>query len=73
MEQKHIEILEALLKRPYLTAEERETLSALIQDRTDDKAGEIELDLSAVDRAGPDADGIRLCVDFGTAMSKAWA
>jgi hypothetical protein len=33
----------------------------------------IELDLSAFDRIGPNADRIRLCLDFGTAMSKAWA
>lgn len=73
MEKKQIEVLEALLKRPDLSAVERETLNALILESASDKTGEIELDLSALDRASPDADAIRLCVDFGTAMSKAWA
>jgi hypothetical protein len=73
MDNKLIAVVESLLKRPDLTTEERTTLRELIHDPSIEKATDIELDLSAYDRAGPDPDEIRLCLDFGTAMSKAWA
>ena len=73
MKKKQIEVLGTLLKRSDLTAEQRETLHQIIQDGSEDTDEEIELDLSAFDRDGPDPDRIRLCLDFGTAMSKAWA
>ncbi len=36
-------------------------------------ARKAELDLSSLRRESPSEETIRLCIDFGTAMSKAWA
>jgi hypothetical protein len=36
-------------------------------------APEIVLDLSSLQGQGPSEEALRLCIDFGTAMSKAWA
>ena len=71
MDKKQIHSLESLLRRRDLTAGERETLNQLIRGSA--STGTIELDLSALKRSGPKATAIRLCLDFGTAMSKAWA
>jgi hypothetical protein len=73
VDKKQIDALESLLKRPDLTAEQREALQQVIHPPSSAGAADIELDLSAFERIGPDADKIRLCLDFGTAMSKAWA
>lgn len=73
MERKQIDALESLLKRPDLTIEQREALQELIHPPSSNGGTEIELDLSAFERVGPIPERIRLCLDFGTAMSKAWA
>ena len=36
-------------------------------------AEEVELNVDAVGRSGPPEESLRLCLDFGTAHSKAWA
>ena len=42
-------------------------------DNTEAPLSDIKLVLTAADIAGPDEADMRLCIDFGTAMSKAWA
>lgn len=73
MKRKELESIKSLLKRGDLSADERETLEKLIRSQGSERASNIELDLSALNRVGPSSDRIRLCLDFGTAMSKAWA
>jgi hypothetical protein len=38
-----------------------------------DTSGLLGLSLEALTRTGPDENTLRVCIDFGTAMSKAWA
>jgi hypothetical protein len=38
-----------------------------------DNIGDFQLDLSSTQSKGPTEKDLRLCLDFGTAMSKAWA
>jgi molecular chaperone DnaK (HSP70) len=73
VEKKTIQSLKSLLKRRDLSPDEREALQQAIQGPLGNNITEIKLDLTAFKRARPSADKIRLCLDFGTAMSKAWA
>lgn len=71
VDKKQARILKSLLKRTDLTPEERATISELLRDSS--STIEIDLNTVAFTRRGPPPDKIRLCLDFGTAMSKAWA
>lgn len=62
--------LASLLNRTDLTADQRQALQQVLASSTN---GVIKLDTTAFQGRGPAADEIRLCLDFGTAMSKAWA
>src|ERR1051326_2928917 len=70
---KRRQLLEGLLQRLDLTMEERQALRELLREPVNRATSEIDLDLAALERRGPLSTRIRLCLDFGTAMSKAWA
>jgi len=72
MKKKQVEVLQSLLKRPDLTTDQRETLEQLVKNTPTDPTEGLELNGAAFKRAGPDVGRIRLCLDFGTALSKAW-
>jgi hypothetical protein len=71
MDKKQAKALKTLLDRPDLALEERQALRELLQGSGN--LPKLELDLAAFKRRGPASARIRLCLDFGTAMSKAWA
>lgn len=70
MDKEKADAFASLLRRPDLTAKEREVLQQFLGGVS---AKPLKLNLAAIKRRGPSASKIRLCLDFGTAMSKAWA
>jgi hypothetical protein len=70
MDKKQAEAFASLLRRKDLTIDERRALHETLHAAAN---GVAKLDLAAFSRHGPPASKIRLCLDFGTAMSKAWA
>jgi hypothetical protein len=81
MDKKRFDDLERLLSGPDLTTDQRQKLVELLSGRSNSALRPTEergvsapqLDLTAFRRRGPQPKAIRVCLDFGTAMSKAWA
>jgi hypothetical protein len=81
MDKKRFDDLERLLSSPDLTKDQRQKLISLLSSRSNGPARPEEgrwasppqLDLTAFRRRGPQPKALRVCLDFGTAMSKAWA
>ena len=67
-----------LLKNPDISPQDKKAIQTLL-DRTRANGrravhtSPLVLDKSAFKRRGPKAEAIRICIDFGTAASKAWA
>lgn len=73
VDKRQSKILKSLLDRSVLTPEEREIIAQLVHGRSGAVSAELNLNMAAFKRRGPSSEKIRLCLDFGTAMSKAWA
>lgn len=76
--------LRTLLEFPGLTEKQKEALREVLAAKdpiliakdapiTTRNTSVGALNLDALTRVGPQAEAIRICLDFGTAMSKAWA
>jgi hypothetical protein len=70
--------LKRLLERTDLSAQDKEALKVFLDPQEDTTAvgkrmPQLKLNREASSRRGPKPETLRLCLDFGTAMSKAWA